>query len=113
MSQLGGAAIPRDRCASILGHAAPVEQHVGIVVFAPGIAGGGGLICLYPPIAAGIQGPFWFTAKILAILFFYIWMRATLPRFRYDQLMALGWRRFIPLALANIVVTALVVALRS
>ncbi len=70
------------------------------------LAGGGGLICLYPPIAGGIQGPFWFTAKILAILFFYIWMRATLPRFRYDQLMSFGWKLLLPVSLANLVLTA-------
>ena len=73
------------------------------------LAGGGGLICLYPPIAAAIQGPFWFTTKILAILFFYIWMRATLPRFRYDQLMSFGWKLVLPVSLANLVVTAFVI----
>ena len=73
------------------------------------LAAGVGLICLYPPIAAGIQGPFWFTAKILAILFFYIWMRATLPRFRYDQLMSVGWKLLLPVSLANLVITAFVI----
>jgi NADH-quinone oxidoreductase subunit H len=73
------------------------------------LAGGGGLICLYPPIAAAIQGPFWFTTKILAILFFYIWMRATLPRFRYDQLMSFGWKFVLPVSLANLVITALMI----
>lgn len=47
-----------------------------------------------------------FLAKLGAVLLFMIWVRWMLPRFRYDQLMDLGWRRFIPLALANIVVTA-------
>jgi NADH-quinone oxidoreductase subunit H len=47
-----------------------------------------------------------FLAKMLCILVVIIWVRWMLPRFRYDQLMNLGWRRFIPLALANIVVTA-------
>ena len=75
------------------------------------LAGGAGLICLYPPIAAGTQGPFWFTTKILAILFFYIWMRATLPRFRYDQLMSFGWKLVLPVSLANLVITALVIIL--
>jgi NADH-quinone oxidoreductase subunit H len=75
------------------------------------LAGGGGLICLYPPIAAGVQGPFWFTTKILAILFFYIWMRATLPRFRYDQLMSFGWKLLLPVSLANLVLTALAIIL--
>jgi NADH-quinone oxidoreductase subunit H len=73
------------------------------------LAGGGGLVCLYPPLAAAIQGPFWFTAKILGILFFYIWMRATLPRFRYDQLMSFGWKLLLPVSIANLVVTAFVI----
>jgi len=49
-----------------------------------------------------------FIAKVVALLVVFIWVRWMWPRFRYDQLMDLGWRRFIPLALANIVVTALV-----
>ena len=47
-----------------------------------------------------------FLAKLGAVLVFMIWVRWMLPRFRYDQLMDLGWRRFIPLALANILITA-------
>jgi len=70
---------------------------------------GGGAICLIPAVAVVIQGVFWFTAKILAILFFYIWMRGTLPRFRYDQLMSLGWKLLLPVSLANLVVTSIVV----
>ena len=50
-----------------------------------------------------------FLAKMCFIIFMIIWVRWMWPRFRYDQLMDLGWRRFIPLALANIVITALVV----
>jgi NADH-quinone oxidoreductase subunit H len=56
---------------------------------------------------------FWFVAKVFAFLFLYIWVRGTLPRFRYDQLMAFGWKFLFPLAIANLVITALVVALRS
>ncbi len=52
----------------------------------------------------------WFLAKVAALMVVFIWTRWMLPRFRYDQLMDLGWRRFIPLALANILVTALIVA---
>ena len=54
-----------------------------------------------------------FLAKICSVLFVVIWVRWMWPRFRYDQLMDLGWRRFIPLALANIVVTAVVLWARS
>jgi NADH-quinone oxidoreductase subunit H len=52
-----------------------------------------------------------FIAKMIVLMIVFIWVRWMLPRFRYDQLMDLGWRRFIPLALANIVATALGVAL--
>ena len=54
-----------------------------------------------------------FLAKMLLVLFMVIWVRWMWPRFRYDQLMNLGWRRFIPLALANIVVTAIVLWIKS
>ena len=53
---------------------------------------------------------FWFVLKVFFFLFLYIWVRATLPRFRYDQLMAFGWKVLLPLALANILITSLVVA---
>jgi len=52
-----------------------------------------------------------FSVKLLAVLFFYIWVRWTLPRFRYDQLMQLGWKGLVPLALANIVITGIIVTL--
>ena len=47
--------------------------------------------------------------KVFGFMFFFIWLRATWPRVRYDQLMFLGWKVFMPLALANILVTGLVV----
>jgi len=53
-----------------------------------------------------------FIGKMLVLMLLFIWVRWMLPRFRYDQLMDLGWRRFIPIALANIVATALVLYLR-
>ena len=53
----------------------------------------------------------WFAAKVVFFIFLYIWIRGTLPRFRYDQLMAFGWKVLLPLALANILLTSLVVAL--
>jgi NADH-quinone oxidoreductase subunit H len=54
-----------------------------------------------------------FLGKMLFVIFMIIWVRWMWPRFRYDQLMDLGWRRFIPLALANIIVTAAVLWMRS
>ncbi len=53
-----------------------------------------------------IPGPIWLIAKICLILFIYFWARATLPRYRYDQLMRLGWKVFLPLSLAWLVLTA-------
>ncbi len=50
---------------------------------------------------------FWFLIKVYLFIFLYYWIRATLPRYRYDQLMALGWKVLIPLALANIVLTGI------
>ena len=56
------------------------------------------------------DSPLWFFAKMFAGLFFFIWLRGTLPRLRYDQLMAFGWKVLVPLATLNILVTAAVVA---
>jgi NADH-quinone oxidoreductase subunit H len=52
-----------------------------------------------------------FVVKIAVVLFLFVWVRWTIPRFRYDQLMILGWKVLLPLALLNIFVTAGVVAL--
>jgi NADH-quinone oxidoreductase subunit H len=53
---------------------------------------------------------FWFVIKVFFFLFLYIWVRGTLPRFRYDQLMAFGWRYLLPIAMLNIVGTSLVLS---
>ena len=66
-----------------------------------------------PPILQSVLPVFWFVLKVFGFLFVYIWVRGTLPRFRYDQLMAFGWKFLLPLAIANLVITALIVALRS
>src|SRR5664280_1490206 len=65
-----------------------------------------------PPIVQSLLPVFWFAVRVFAFMFIYIWVRGTLPRFRYDQLMAFGWKFLLPLAIANIVVTSLVVALK-
>ena len=57
----------------------------------------------------GWLDPIWMVAKIMALIFVFIWIRATLPRLRYDQLMSLGWKVLLPLATLNILVTAVLV----
>jgi len=54
-----------------------------------------------------ISGMFWFTVKVYAFLFLFFWLRATLPRLRYDQLMRFGWKVLLPIALGNIVLTSI------
>jgi NADH-quinone oxidoreductase subunit H len=66
---------------------------------------------LLPFLNAPILGPVWLFLKVMVLLFGMIWVRATLPRIRYDKLMAFGWKILLPLALLNIFVTALVMVL--
>lgn len=60
-----------------------------------------------------IPGVAWFVIKVACFMFFYMWLRATLPRLRYDRLMAFGWKVLLPVATLNLVVTAIVVAYRG
>ena len=66
-----------------------------------------------PPILQALLPVGWFCLKVFFFMFLYVWVRWTVPRFRYDQLMAFGWKVLLPLAIANIVVTALIVAWRA
>ena len=68
----------------------------------------GGLLATF--FLGGWRGPLlppivWFSIKVLGTAFIMIWMRTTLPRLRYDQLMDLGWKVLVPAALVNIVIT--------
>ena len=66
-----------------------------------------------PNLLRDVLPVFWFVLRVFCFLFLYIWIRGTLPRFRYDQLMAFGWKFLLPIAIANLVITAFVVAVRS
>ncbi len=85
-----------------------VGEYINIIVL-------GGLAATF--FLGGWHGPLlpptvWFSLKTLAVAFFFIWMRGTLPRLRYDQLMHLGWKVLTPLALVNILVTGWWLALK-
>ena len=54
---------------------------------------------------------FWFAAKVVVFIYAYLWFRWTWPRYRYDQLMKVGWQWLLPLAMANVIVTAVLVLL--
>jgi NADH-quinone oxidoreductase subunit H len=60
-----------------------------------------------------IPGVVWFVLKVGAFLFFYMWLRATLPRIRYDRLMAFGWKVILPVATLNLIITAIIVAFKG
>ncbi|MNK10919.1 NADH-quinone oxidoreductase subunit 8 [compost metagenome] len=62
---------------------------------------------------ANVIGMFVLFAKLCFFIFFYMWVRWTIPRFRYDQLMRLGWKMLIPLSIANIIITAIVLLLHD
>jgi NADH-quinone oxidoreductase subunit H len=66
---------------------------------------GAGFVLL-PNVNEFIQAPFWLLSKIFVFLFVYVWMRGTLPRFRYDQLMAFGWKLLLPLSIVNVILTS-------
>ena len=64
------------------------------------------LFAFSPAVNVFIQGPFWFFSKVLVFLFVYVWVRGTLPRFRYDQLMAIGWKLLLPVSIGNVLLSS-------
>ncbi len=64
------------------------------------------------PLFAWVPGIFWFLAKVSSVLFFFLWIRATFPRYRYDQIMRLGWKVFIPITLVWILVLGVLILMK-
>src|SRR6266566_4776584 len=65
------------------------------------------------PFFAGIHGGFWFLLKVSAYIYLFMWLRFTLPRYRFDQLMRLGWHFLIPLSIINVLLVGLAIVLSS
>ena len=78
-----------------------------------GMAAIGAALILLPGVNEYIQAPFWFLSKVFVFLFVYVWMRGTLPRFRYDQLMDFGWKLLLPVSIVNLIVTSFIILLRE
>ena len=83
----------------------------GVVFF--GLAGLFAVSFLIPVVQTILMALFWFCAKVGILLFVFIWVRGTSPRFRYDQLMRFAWTFLFPLGMLNLLVTSLIVALTS
>ncbi len=82
-------------------------QKTGLGVFGL-LLGGIGLVLLVPPVRDRIQDIYWFAIKVAGFMYLYIWYRGTFPRYRFDQLMSLGWKFMIPTGVAVLIATALV-----
>ena len=92
-------------------NAARMPKHPYFRIQTIGLAGFGavlgliGLILFIPDVRVRIQDVFWFSAKVAAFMYLYIWYRGTFPRYRFDQLMKVGWKILLPLALAVLICT--------
>ena len=92
--------------------ALPGKQQTSLRIFGV-LAALAGAAFVLPGVRLVFSPLFWFAAKSGFFLFLYIWVRGTLPRFRYDQLMSFGWKFLFPLGLLNVLATALAIALSS
>ncbi|HXY16303.1 MAG TPA: complex I subunit 1 family protein [Terriglobales bacterium] len=81
-------------------------QTAGLAAFGAGL-GVIGLLLFLPPVRDRIQDIFWFIAKVAVFMYLYIWYRATFPRYRFDQLMKVGWKVLLPIAIGVLILTAI------
>ncbi len=82
-------------------------QTIGLAGFCA-VLGLIGLLLFAPPVRDRIQDIFWFSAKVAASMYMYIWYRGTFPRYRFDQLMKVGWKVLLPLGIGVLILTAVV-----
>jgi NADH-quinone oxidoreductase subunit H len=91
---------------------ARMPKHPYFKIQTIGLAGFGavlaliGLVLFVPPVRDRIQDIFWFVAKVGVFMYLYIWYRATFPRYRFDQLMKVGWKVLLPIAIGVVILTA-------
>src|ERR1700734_337984 len=81
-------------------------QTIGLAGFGA-VLGLIGLILFLPPVRDRIQDIFWFVAKVAGFMYLYIWYRATFPRYRFDQLMKVGWKVLLPIGIGVLILTAI------
>jgi NADH-quinone oxidoreductase subunit H len=90
-----------------------MPKHPYFRIQTAGLAGFGvllgliGLVLFIPPVRHRIQDIFWFSAKVAVFMYLYIWYRATFPRYRFDQLMNVGWKVLLPIAIGALILTAI------
>jgi NADH-quinone oxidoreductase subunit H len=91
-----------------------MPKHPSFKIQTAGLAGLGlvlgavGLVLLAPPVRERVQDMYWFAVKVAIFMYLYIWYRGTFPRYRFDQLMKIGWKVLLPLSLAVLILTAMV-----
>jgi NADH-quinone oxidoreductase subunit H len=86
-------------------------QTIGLAVFGV-VLGLIGLILFVPMVSVRVQDIFWFSAKVAGFMYMYIWYRGTFPRYRFDQLMQMGWKVLLPMGLGVLILTASVALLQ-
>ncbi len=87
-------------------------QTIGLAVFGV-VLGLIGLVLFVPAVSIRVQDIFWFAAKVAGFMYLYIWYRGTFPRYRFDQLMQMGWKVLLPLGLGVLILTASVALLQQ